>query len=120
MIAIRGMEMPQKCTECPCFDRDYGCRAGFVESCNISIERSRDCPLSDTNDMSPTDVIPIPEGATNGDMIKALFPDIVAETVKLDGEIIGYDICNMDIGTYAETYFTESWWNAPYKKEVEE
>lgn len=57
---------------------------------------------------------------TNGDMIKAMFPGIVVEAVKLDGEIIGYDISNLDDGTCAETYFTKSWWDAPYKKEVEE
>lgn len=49
-----------------------------------------------------------------------MFHDIEVETVKLDGEIIGYDISNLDDGTCAETYFTKSWWDAPYKKEVEE
>lgn len=47
MIAIKRMEIPQKCTECPCFDRDYGCRAGLVSSCDIGIERSKDCPLTE-------------------------------------------------------------------------
>lgn len=43
MIAIKGWEIPQKCVECPCFDRDYGCRAGIVSSCEKG--RPKDCPL---------------------------------------------------------------------------
>lgn len=72
------------------------------------------------NNAPTVNAIIIPKGATNGDMIKVLFPGIVVEAVKLDGEIIGYDISNLDDGTCAETYFTEGWWNASYKKEVEE
>lgn len=51
----------------------------------------------------------IPKGATNGDMIKALFPNMYIEE------------CDYDIFTTLddETRFTYDWWNAPYKAESE-
>jgi hypothetical protein len=57
----------------------------------------------------------IPEGATNGDMIKALFPDI-----DIDASVSGCDDCDdvvdvYNLGIYCQTFDTE-WWNAPYKK----
>lgn len=63
--------------------------------------------------------IPIPEGATNGDMIKAMFPnaqidyheksDLVDDYVTVF--IKGCDTCQD---------YSYGWWNAPYKKEVED
>lgn len=56
-----------------------------------------------------TNLIPIPEGATNGDMIMAMFNCMV----------IG--ISNGKV--YVEHIyfpFDEEWWNAPYKPESEE
>ena len=50
--------------------------------------------------------IPIPKGATNGDMIKALFPD---------ADISLNDSCFE--GVVNRYGFDEKWWNAPYKKE---
>lgn len=58
--------------------------------------------------------IEIPEGATNGDMIKALFPDIES---RLD-EKTGIVLVKWVDGTTKT--FKASWWNAPYQKEVEE
>jgi len=48
-------------------------------------------------------VIPIPEGATNGEVFKAMFPNVVNSTMDL------VDVLNN----------AKSWWNAPYKKESE-
>ncbi len=53
-------------------------------------------------------VIPIPEGTTNGDMIMAMFNCMVIE------------ISNGKV--YVEHIyfpFDEEWWNAPYKRESE-
>lgn len=50
---------------------------------------------------------------TNGDMIKAIFPNIEA-SVSGDGDVI--DVYNL--GIYCQTFDTE-WWNAPYKAESE-
>lgn len=41
---------------------------------------------------------PIPDNATNGDMIKALF----SETAEITGEF--------------GVFFEDRWWNAPYKR----
>ena len=50
---------------------------------------------------------PIPEGATNGDMIKAMFPNI---SIYEHGST--YSINN-------EYDFNSTWWNAPYKAKSE-
>ena len=46
----------------------------------------------------------IPEGATNGDMIKDMFPDLVNSNMDL------VDVFNN----------AKSWWNAPYKGNLSE
>ena len=51
--------------------------------------------------------IEIPNGATNGDMIKTMFPNIEIEGIG--GEIKCIAAQN---GT---SYFALDWWNAPYK-----
>ena len=46
MIAIKGMEMPKNCAECPFKANDYVC--GLLDcafSCNHFKERNYDCPL---------------------------------------------------------------------------
>jgi hypothetical protein len=58
-------------------------------------------------------VIPIPKGATNGDMIKAVFgakdkdENFVIQTVTVT-------MCGI------RKTFSRDWWYAPYKKEVDE
>ena len=52
--------------------------------------------------------IEISNGATNGDMIKTMFPNIEIEGIG--GEIKCIAAQN---GT---SYFALDWWNAPYKK----
>ena len=54
--------------------------------------------------------IEIPNGATNGDMIKTIFPNIEIEGIG--GEIKCIATKN---GT---SYFALDWWNAPYKKGI--
>ena len=54
--------------------------------------------------------IPIPEGATNGDMFMIMFPDVIIEI--LDNTVY----TNIDNGAW----FSLDWWNAPYKKGAEE
>ena len=51
----------------------------------------------------------IPEGATNGDVIKTMFPN---------AKIIEYGDCLVDFTYQTESqFFTLDWWNAPYKAE---
>ncbi len=57
------------------------------------------------------DAIPIPEEATNGDMIMAMFPNL---KVKIEGTHI--TCWNDEHRWFAPDY---DWWNAPYTKGVE-
>ena len=59
--------------------------------------------------------IEIPNGATNGDMIKTMFPNIEIEGIG--GEIIKCIAVQIGFGT---SYFALDWWNAPYKGGGEE
>ena len=56
--------------------------------------------IIDSFDRVVEDAIVIPKGATNGDMIMAMFPDLVNSTLDL------VDVLNN----------ARSWWNAPYKR----
>lgn len=55
---------------------------------------------------------PLPENPTNGDMIKAIFPN-----VRLDD---GGEWRHIFWGVQAKASFSQDWWNAPYKAESEE
>ena len=65
---------------------------------------------AESEEKDPDRVITVPEEATNGDAILAVFCD--AEPYQNNG-VIETDI---DGGTL----FNEDWWNAPYKAESEE
>ena len=56
--------------------------------------------------------IPIPKGATNGDMIKAMFPNIRIEN-------FGKALIIFGMASEGDMYvcFDLDWWNAPYKRE---
>ena len=60
-------------------------------------------------DNAPTvPAITIPDNATNGDMIKALFPNQDSDAVD-SAALLGLD-------GYVLSTFPKSWWNAPYKR----
>lgn len=72
------------------------------------------CPYSDNNcglvhEADTVNAIVIPEGATNGDVIKAMFPNIEIEEID-DELIVAY---KLDV---KGTPFYRVWWNAPYKE----
>jgi hypothetical protein len=60
------------------------------------------------------DVVEIPEGATNGDMIKAMFPNAIIKINEL-GNMVHVKYNNHTCWVNYEL----EWWNTPYKKEVE-
>lgn len=77
----------------------------------------------DVLDSQPTiNAIPIPEGATNGDMIKAMFPkcqDRKARFEEDDGEV--YEVHFVHLwDSMAVNKYDENWWNSPYKRQVVE
>ena len=55
--------------------------------------------------------IEIPNGATNGDMIKTMFPYIEIEGIGGEIKCIAAQI------GFGTSYFALDWWNAPYKKD---
>ena len=75
------------------------------------------------------DFIEIPEGATNGDMIKAMFPKIEEQWLKQDEKDVIKHADGIDIFMIFKIFdsekpwnsfkcvFDEDWWNSPYRKE---
>ena len=63
----------------------------------------------------------IPENPTNGDMIKAMFPDAeIRFTVNLsDMHAVHVKFGDNTYICYDNHLFSREWWNAPYKKESE-
>lgn len=60
----------------------------------------------------------IPEGATNGDMIKALFPDAMKSNF-IESGLDMKDYVTIYVGDY-EMRVAYDWWSAPYKSEIED
>ena len=81
----------------------YGCdfEDGSCDHKECSECSQAECLHTQVMQIPTANVIPIPEGATNGDMIKAMFPN------------------DLWLQLYARRT-KKDWWNAPYKKEVEE
>lgn len=74
-----------------------------------------DVVLKEDIDEAPTvEAIPISKDATNGDMIKAMFPNVKVRCSDI-GDFITYTIDGI-VGNTVEI----AWWNAPYKREEEE
>jgi hypothetical protein len=68
------------------------------------------------NEKLNADAIPIPEGATNGDMIKAMFPNFqINEEWKATRHFELRTDCTEITGIA-----TRDWWNAPYKGNLSE
>lgn len=65
--------------------------------------------LDNILDNVPTvDAIPIPKGATNGDVIRTLFPK---------AEYLDCEVCiDVVFARNQENWFDKEWWNAPYKE----
>lgn len=60
----------------------------------------------------------IPKGATNGDMIKAMFPNCEQKEHMHNGYFEMYFDNDLKNASYMRV--SKDWWNTPYKKEVEE
>lgn len=73
----------------------------------------------DVMNMPTVPAIIIPKNATNGDMIKAMFPNAKINEIKgtFDKKtLLGYRTW---LGGRSQDFLSD-WWNEPYKKEVEE
>lgn len=82
----------------------------IVERMLWAVIMSKDeCTIEEMlEDASAVQAIPIPEGATNGDMIKALFP---SDANELDMSKLHLMYDGLD---YIKE-FRKDWWNAPYR-----
>ena len=77
------------------------------------------CPYSDDNcglvhEADTINAIVIPKNATNGDVIKALFPD-----ATFYDDMFGYGYVYSDGVRCDESYmmtYSKEWWNTPYKE----
>ena len=79
------------------------------------------------DEMPTVNAIEIPDGATNGDVIKALFPNFICNEERKATR----HLCNEEWKTtrhfnlYVEEHLeitgvtTSDWWNAPYRKDDE-
>lgn len=56
----------------------------------------------------------LPDNATNGDVIKAMFPQVIFTDSMVEGYVCTIE-CHL-IGRDTKTmYFNADWWNAPYE-----
>ena len=69
-----------------------------------------------TNEEANT--IEIPKNATNGDMIKAIFPDAEIKEIRgtFEGNLLGYRTW---LGGRSQDFLLD-WWNEPFKRGEEE
>jgi len=68
--------------------------------------------LSEMMGTPNANAISIPEGATNGEMLKSMFPNVEIEGIwGLEG--LQCVAVSIGLGT---SYFALDWWNAPYKR----
>lgn len=82
-----------------------------VGECDCCKEES--CPVYT---QSTVKAIPIPDGATNGDMINAMFPNIeVKPQMDYDIKMGVRVIVHIDEHTLFELWFPSKWWDTPYK-----
>jgi hypothetical protein len=69
--------------------------------------------INQIRDLPAVDAIPIPEGATNGDVIKAMFPNCEQKENIHNGYFEMY--FDGDFGNPSYMRVREYWWNAPYR-----
>lgn len=84
---------------------------------------SRDFEPMKILDFQPTvQAIPIPEGTTNGDMIKAMFPQYNYEEInyKLRTSEDEWKVSSKKVRMHSEQIvdFESDWWNTPYKGDL--
>lgn len=59
-----------------------------------------------------------PDNVTNGDVLKALFPNVWQKEERYFKDTISW-YPKLPSGLHDEVHFDESWWNSPYGKEKE-
>lgn len=62
-----------------------------------------------------TRTIEVPEGASNGDVLKKKYPELKVTEVKYGGIVVEYVVDYENL----HSRFSPDWWNSPYRKEQE-
>jgi hypothetical protein len=70
------------------------------------LSEAMDIAIKAVKDKHCKSAILIPDGATNGDMIMAMFPNAKANVFAKEVGVKGLD---------AYSTFTKKWWNSPYE-----
>lgn len=107
MILV-DIEMPKACNECWLYNEDMECcivaSGGTANRFGYNNSTKPDwCPIK----------AEIPDNATNGDVIKTMFPDLIMPLSKSS------NIVHTRFGDRVQD-FDKKWWNAPYKPESED
>ncbi len=76
------------------------------------------CLKEDIDEAPTIEAIPIPRDATNGDMIKAMFPSCKQKEYMSNDYFEMYFDADLKNASYMRV--SKDWWNAPYKKGGEE
>lgn len=117
MILI-NRDMPESCGECdfliPYRTAHKCCSINHSIRLNIDYKPPT-CPLIALN----LPMIMLPKDMTNGDVIKALFPDIVTEEFCITVHATTKVESNGAKGGISFGFWKE-WWNAPYERSKDE
>lgn len=79
----------------------------------IEVIKAEDIPNVGDYDINIYNAIIIPRGATNGNIIKAMFPNEVFK--EISEYIEGQQVVSI-FGKKSCMCFDVDWWNAPYKR----
>lgn len=104
-MVLLDMEAPKNCKDCRInvYGRCGALRTSVLQEM-VNEERNDDCPIK----------AEIPKNATNGDVIKAMFPNAEYK----DRHNITIDKRNSENGELQLTGMADKeWWNAPYRRE---
>ena len=74
-----------------------------------------ECAVAQVEEAETVNAIIIPTNATNGDMIKAMFPNAEIEIHEAN-EVVGTHVSVSVDENEGIHYYSLEWWYAPYKK----
>lgn len=114
-------KITDKCLRC-----QFLCSEWYLGNNYLMCDLGFDCPYTEDSkeddeidlpikhESKPYLMIPLPNGATNGDVIKALFPDIEI----YDSKVMESIYTGIPFGEYigANVDCMRDWWNAPYER----
>lgn len=89
----------------------------LIDADKLMKEMPMDVGAYMVNEAPTVKAIPIPDGATNGDVIKAMFPDCEQKRPINNGYFEMY--FNKDLRNASYMRVSKEFWNAPYKRGIE-